>query len=104
MQRGAAERAVGATKLNELSSRSHAVFIIIVEKSSVLAEDTSRAETAEMAQLSGNMPGGLHSLPLQTFSTAPQMHSNALDAGCRLLQSGLMNSQGLPMTDPCRSL
>lgn len=57
MQRGAAERAVGATKLNELSSRSHAVFIIIVEKSSVLAEDTGRAETAEMAQLSGNMPG-----------------------------------------------
>eukprot|EP00242_Pyramimonas_sp_CCMP2087_P003982 CAMPEP_0198214834 /NCGR_PEP_ID=MMETSP1445-20131203/44469_1 /TAXON_ID=36898 /ORGANISM="Pyramimonas sp., Strain CCMP2087" /LENGTH=657 /DNA_ID=CAMNT_0043890189 /DNA_START=574 /DNA_END=2543 /DNA_ORIENTATION=- len=36
MQRGAAQRAVGSTKLNELSSRSHAVFIIIAENVTVL--------------------------------------------------------------------
>ncbi len=38
MERGAAARATGATKLNELSSRSHAIFILIVEKSSLDAE------------------------------------------------------------------
>ena len=32
MRRGAAVRATGATKMNEISSRSHAVFIIIVEQ------------------------------------------------------------------------
>ena len=31
MERGAAQRATGSTRMNELSSRSHAVFIIIVE-------------------------------------------------------------------------
>ena len=31
MERGAAQRATGSTRMNELSSRSHAVFIVIVE-------------------------------------------------------------------------
>ena len=31
MQRGAMARATAATKMNDVSSRSHAVFIIIVE-------------------------------------------------------------------------
>eukprot|EP00887_Chlorella_sp_A99_P008052 scaffold12.g8052.t1 len=35
MARGAAARATGATKLNEISSRSHAIFILIVEKSTI---------------------------------------------------------------------
>lgn len=33
MERGAASRTTGATKLNEISSRSHAIFMLIVEKS-----------------------------------------------------------------------
>jgi kinesin family protein 3/17 len=33
MERGGAVRATGSTKMNEISSRSHAVFIIIVEQS-----------------------------------------------------------------------
>ena len=35
MARGARARTTGATRLNELSSRSHAIFIIVVEKSTV---------------------------------------------------------------------
>jgi hypothetical protein len=34
-QRGAAQRAVGSTRLNEISSRSHAVFMIITENVTV---------------------------------------------------------------------
>jgi kinesin family protein 3/17 len=32
MQRGALSRATATTRMNDLSSRSHAVFIIIVEQ------------------------------------------------------------------------
>lgn len=35
---GAVQRATGATKLNEVSSRSHAVCIIIVEKCTTVVE------------------------------------------------------------------
>ena len=35
MERGALQRATGSTRMNELSSRSHAVFIIIVENSKI---------------------------------------------------------------------
>jgi len=50
MERGAAVRTTGATKLNELSSRSHALFILIVEKSSI--EENSSA-TIEACGASG---------------------------------------------------
>lgn len=60
MERGAAQRATGATKLNEASSRSHAVFMIIVEKSTVMAEDTLAAEDEEMEQFRGLAPGRQH--------------------------------------------
>ena len=48
MERGAAARATGATKLNELSSRSHAIFILIVEKSSLDGDDPAAAAKAQL--------------------------------------------------------
>ena len=42
------QRATGTTKMNELSSRSHAVFIIIIEKSTVTS--TQEADGDEMEQ------------------------------------------------------
>jgi kinesin family protein 3/17 len=41
MQRGAAVRATGSTRMNETSSRSHAVFVVIVEQSETVDEDES---------------------------------------------------------------
>ena len=43
MERGAAQRTTGSTRMNELSSRSHAVFIIIVENSK-LEEEAGQAD------------------------------------------------------------
>jgi kinesin family protein 3/17 len=44
MRRGAAVRATGATKMNEISSRSHAVFIIIVEQNETeMSSKTSKS-------------------------------------------------------------
>ena len=40
MEQGSNARMVGATKVNEASSRSHAVFIVIVEKSTSGFSDT----------------------------------------------------------------
>ena len=39
MQRGAAVRATGSTKMNETSSRSHAVFVVIVEQSETIQDE-----------------------------------------------------------------
>ena len=43
MERGATQRTTGSTRMNELSSRSHAVFIIIVENSK-LEEEAGQSE------------------------------------------------------------
>ena len=55
LERGAMQRATGTTKMNELSSRSHAVFIIIIEKSTVTS--THEADGDEMEQFRGLAPG-----------------------------------------------
>ncbi len=47
MERGAQIRATGATRLNELSSRSHAVFIIICEQSETKYVDENGREVEE---------------------------------------------------------
>ncbi|RHY02809.1 hypothetical protein DYB36_005218 [Aphanomyces astaci] len=46
MERGGAMRATGSTKMNEISSRSHAVFIIIAEQSQTTYVDTTGKEVA----------------------------------------------------------
>ncbi len=55
LERGAMQRATGTTKMNELSSRSHAVFIIIIEKSTVTSMQESDGD--EMEQFRGLAPG-----------------------------------------------
>jgi kinesin family protein 3/17 len=44
MERGGAARSTGETKMNEASSRSHAVFIVIAEQSETTYVDESGAE------------------------------------------------------------
>ncbi len=53
MERGAAVRATGATKLNEISSRSHAIFMLIVEKSTLV----EAAAGSQGEQFSGMVAG-----------------------------------------------
>ena len=43
MQRGALSRATATTKMNDLSSRSHAVFLIIVEQMTTISDDNDDA-------------------------------------------------------------
>ena len=56
MERGAAARATGATKLNEISSRSHAIFMLIVEKST-LVEAAAGGQGGGGEQYGGMLPG-----------------------------------------------
>ena len=51
MERGGSMRTTGATKMNEISSRSHAVFIVIVENSVTMGECPSRGFTVHLGPL-----------------------------------------------------
>ena len=69
LERGAMQRATGTTKMNELSSRSHAVFIIIIEKSTVTS--MQEADGDEMEQFRGIAPG---SIPLSNPNITSPVH------------------------------
>ena len=71
IERGAMQRATGTTKLNELSSRSHAVFIIIIEKSTVPSEDPN-ANGEDMEQFRGVAPGDTRHLQIPSCPTTSQ--------------------------------
>ena len=71
MERGGAMRATGSTKMNELSSRSHAVFIIIAEQSETTYVDSSGNELA---------PEDFHEL---VKTTKTQSDLNALEKDVR---------------------
>ncbi len=55
MEKGSASRATGATKLNEISSRSHAIFMLIVEKSTIMGPSATQGDGIE--QFQGMAPG-----------------------------------------------
>ena len=71
MERGALQRTTGVTKMNETSSRSHAVFTVIIEKSSVPGSSQG-SESDDLAQLCGF--GGACCNALATRSSCHRGH------------------------------
>ena len=57
MQRGASTRATASTKMNEISSRSHAVFIIIAEQLEYIEDGPAGAEGPAPGDLSEDSEG-----------------------------------------------
>lgn len=54
IRRGASLRATGATKMNEVSSRSHAVFVIVVEQHSVMSSSSSSSTATTTGTTASN--------------------------------------------------
>ena len=47
MEQGSNQRATSSTRLNELSSRSHAVFMLIAEQSEIVVSEESEGKLKE---------------------------------------------------------
>ncbi len=85
------QRATGTTKMNELSSRSHAVFIIIIEKSTVTSRQ--EADGDEMEQFRGLAPGvslstgtiGMHSVCEVEGKQVFRLQDRDAQDACRML-------------------
>ncbi|KAL0232105.1 hypothetical protein PCE1_003101 [Barthelona sp. PCE] len=60
MDRGAEERAVAATDLNDVSSRSHAIFILVVEQSEVLGSETDKMFKNEVTHMQNSLQATPH--------------------------------------------
>jgi kinesin family protein 3/17 len=82
MERGGATRATASTKMNEISSRSHAVFIVIVEQSeTVYLDDSGREITVE----------DFHRL-LQARGQEPAQHQQGQQGMARGLEANVRQS------------
>ena len=51
IKKGSSIRATGATRLNEISSRSHALFIIIVEQNEIHANGQEYSQSFKVGKL-----------------------------------------------------
>ena len=76
MERGGAVRATGETKMNEVSSRSHAVFIVIAEQSETVYVDENGAEVVYWLLIDAPEPTLLYNFNLKIFLVS--MHNFVL--------------------------
>lgn len=97
MERGQEQRATGATKKNEMSSRSHAVFIIIVEQSVLAARSDDggvAAAAAQIAELRASMANPGADLALSTLAALRQWWRPPAAAHIAELRAYIANPAG----------
>lgn len=80
MAKGAQNRTTGATKLNDVSSRSHAVFVIIVEQSTSrqAAGGQDLSETVMQSRhlgMAAAMPVAPASVKVRSSAPAPRLRA-----------------------------